>query len=233
MAFWKIACGLGICLLAGLAGWAAGGYFGRSRSPEPLIDPTTGAPSGRRLIRAFPGSNHESCGADTLYFCAKVRGAPLSLRQLDEVLPSSGHGASLAKLAEAARVNGAEAELVYTDLAQLERWQAPAVLHVNGSHFIALAGTTDAGRLVLFDNAFGLVECDHEWFAARYKWAGEALVLGPVPSFWREALVSPWFLGAGAAAVVLLLSGLAVWSPRPPAIRVQGGSSCDTPRDGE
>jgi Peptidase C39 family len=193
-----------LTLLVGcvLTGAAAKGEEGESDDAAPAF----------RLRHAFPTSNEESCGIDTLYLCAKIQSYEPSLRQLEESLPLTRRGASLASLAEAARSNGFASELLRTDLAQLRRWQRPAVLHVNDSHYIGYVGTTDDGRLLLFDNSVGLLDCTPEWFARRYRWGGDSLVLGAMPKPWQEALLSPWVLVPGCVALLLLSS--VAW-PRP------------------
>jgi ABC-type bacteriocin/lantibiotic exporter with double-glycine peptidase domain len=63
----------------------------------------------------------------------------------------------------------------------LLRLNSPAILHVNGNHFIVFLHN-DSGRLVFFDNELGLFDITHERFKKRYAWSGNALVLGNVPS---------------------------------------------------
>ncbi len=93
-----------------------------------------------------------------------------------------------------------------TDLAGLKRYDVPMVLHVNGNHFLALLGTEE-GRLVLFDNRVGLLDCTPEWFSQRYRWDGIALAVGtPSPSL-LFAVYGPGLLllacGIGLFAVFL------------------------------
>jgi prepilin-type N-terminal cleavage/methylation domain-containing protein len=81
-----------------------------------------------------------------------------------------------------------------------------AVLHVQGWHYIALLGT-DGERLVVFDDAVGVLDCTREWFQARYQWDGVALILGPPPP--EVVLVTRWpgvaFLAAGGLGVFVAL----------------------------
>ena len=58
---------------------------------------------------------------------------------------------------------------VKTDLDQLLRWNLPAILHVNESHFVAFLGL-DGDRLVIFDSSMGLLDCTLGWFRERYQW---------------------------------------------------------------
>lgn len=169
-----------------------------------------------RVRHRFPASNEESCGIDTLYLCAKIQAYEGSLQRLEEMLPLDKRGVSLASLDEAARSNGVQGELLHTDLARLQRWRLPAILHVNDSHFIGFVGTTEEGLLLLFDNAVGLLDCTPEWFDERYRWGGDALVMGAVPRAWHESLFSPWVLIPGSVTLLLLVPAL--WrkpSPRP------------------
>lgn len=159
-----------------------------------------------RVRRTFPASNHESCGVDTLYLCAKITGFQLSLRHLDETVPRVGKGVSLAALADAVRANGISGKLATADLSRLCRWQSPAIMYINANHFVGFLGTTDDGRLLVFDNSVGLIECTIEWFNRRYPWGGEVLVLGRAPSAWQEAIESPWVVGPGCFGVLLLVS---------------------------
>ncbi|MBY0231888.1 MAG: hypothetical protein K2W96_21610 [Gemmataceae bacterium] len=173
-----------------------------------------GAEPAYRVRLRFPPSNAESCGIDTLYLCARIGDAEGSLRELDEAIPLSRDGASLAALAEAARSRGLRAELLNTDLARLQRWRLPAVLHVDGRHFIGYVGTTDEGRLLLFDNGAGLIDCDPAWFAERYRWRGDCLVVGDVPSPWLAGLLDPWF-AVPACAAILISACLLIPTRRP------------------
>jgi len=168
-----------------------------------------------RVLRVFLGADQETCGADTLYLCARLLGREPSLRQLDRQLPATAKGASLASLADAALASGLPGELIEVDLARLRRWRTPAILFVNDGHFVGFVGTSESGRLLLFDNAIGLVECTPEWFAARYRWRGESLLLGPAPSPWSEAFSSPWLIGPALLAGLLMISLSFKRRPRP------------------
>ncbi|HVC95828.1 MAG TPA: cysteine peptidase family C39 domain-containing protein [Pirellulales bacterium] len=143
----------------------------------------------------------EACGAHTLFVCCLAAGRrDVRLAQLAPPTDLNRPGVSAAALVAVAQSDGIDVQPTRPSLADLLRWGQPAVLHVNGDHFIAMLGE-DSGRLVIFDNSIGLIDCAPWWFDQQYGWDGVALVIGRVP-MWRAALGSYWFTPVLLAALV-------------------------------
>jgi hypothetical protein len=110
---------------------------------------------------------------------------------------------------------------VQATLDDLENWGAPAVLHVDGNHYIAYMGH-EAGRVHVFDNSIGDYDCSPEYFKKRYRWPGLALVVGGVPWSWSRILRSPVSCLLLVASCALLVRARIARPVRPTPDRVSG-----------
>jgi len=131
-----------------------------------------------RLLDPVARSSGSACGVYALYVCAKAAGCSnFTLAELQEQLAPGPDGVSAAAIKAAAESHGTRVQAVETDLPGLAACQLPAVLHVQGSHYIAFLG--EAGPdLLIFDSRMGLVQCSREWFDKTYHWRGTALIVG-------------------------------------------------------
>ncbi len=152
-----------------------------------------------------PRESQLTCGIDSAYVALALAGAhDISLPELERRFPPGSNGWSLDDLAGACRDGGVSTHIVRAELDQLVSWGNPAVLHVRGAHYITYLGSED-GRLLIFDNSVGLIDCTRDWFAAAYTWDGIAVVVGtPSP---RMLLALRWRAGIAAACV---LGGLGI-----------------------
>ena len=154
-------------------------------------------------ILVKPSHGH-TCAADSLYFLLKAEGkSSEGERTLRDMMLPGYHGVSAEQLMAVANQRGLPVEGIRTDLDSLRQQPAPAILHVNGNHYIVLAGV-DGDRLVVFDNRIGLFDCTQDWFNRTYNWEGEAIV----PMGRREAKVwlqTPWRFGTIGGGVGILL----------------------------
>jgi len=149
-------------------------------------------------------ATQRTCGEECLYLCmASAGGTAVPLGEIEKKIRVGPRGVSLQQLLDVAESTGTRVNGVKTDLDRLARSGVPAVLHVNGDHFVSLLGE-ESGRLVLFDNRIGLFDCTHAWFWEHYAWDGSALVFGDMPSGWSEAAQS-WLL---TVVLVVALVGL-------------------------
>lgn len=137
----------------------------------------------------------QTCGLHSLYLCAKAGGYPFaSIRELHQrAAPLDARGTKASDLVKWGREYGLEIETVRADLETLRRWNIPAILHINDSHYVVLAGREE-GRFVVFDNNYGLLDCTPQWFRENYHWDGIALVVGHPPPFWTDAALRFWFI---------------------------------------
>lgn len=157
--------------------------------------------------RAAPRDN-QYCGIDSLYVFLKVEGVcPHSLAEMEKELPPTPRGIAVHDMAHYCERNGVSVSVVNASLARLTEAHLPAVLLVNGDHFVTLVGT-DEDRLLLFDNAYGLADCTPEWFAQRYRWDGVAIVHGSamLDVFVSHSAAAGWLLAAALAAAAFFLT---------------------------
>jgi ABC-type bacteriocin/lantibiotic exporter with double-glycine peptidase domain len=122
---------------------------------------------------------------------------------LEQILPTTRDGVSAAQIVEAGGKLGLRVEPLHLDLSALEVLQKPAILHVDGSHFIAVLRFTD-GHLVVFDNTIGLFECTPAWFHSHYQWNGLALVFGELRHAWFQLFRWPTILPFAASILCLV-----------------------------
>ena len=171
----------------------------------------------------------EACGAHTLFVCCvAARNGDVRLAQIAPRTDSKRPGVSAASLIAAAHSNHIHVQPVRSSLSELLRWGRPAVLHVNGDHFIGMLGQ-EGGRLVVFDNSIGLIDCTRSWFDQQYRWDGVALVIGR-PPLWRFVVGSYWL----APAILIVLAWLGIAHRRRGASPQHAGSAVPAPgaRDG-
>jgi ABC-type bacteriocin/lantibiotic exporter with double-glycine peptidase domain len=159
--------------------------------------------SEAKLLAPGPLSRRQSCGADSLFVCFQRLGVNSDLGALDTELRYSVDGTNLQLIADAASRRNVVVTPVSAGIDHLIGWQMPAVLHVGEAHFIAFLGGR-GDRIVVFDNALGVLECSREWFATRYKYAGIALLCGNTPSVFQTVLTDRYALPFLGAAVVFV-----------------------------
>ncbi len=172
---------------------------------------------------------YQTCGVDCVFVCMQAVGrTDVPLSTLEKELPVGPQGVSLAALTDACRTHDLSCLVVRTDLAGLKRYDVPMILHVQGNHFLALLGVED-GRLVLFDNRVGLLDCTPEWFSKKYRWDGIALAVGTPSPPLVFAVYGPGLLVlvCGVGLFICVLRYLLVWQsaerqpgtghPEPPA----------------
>jgi hypothetical protein len=156
-------------------------------------------------MRAAPA---QCCGPDCLYLCFSLNGIDnVSLPDLESALGVGAKGCSLGRLAAVAKGNGLTAVTAHVNVTALAELGCPAILHVNGNHFIVFLEDRD-GRLLIFDDLVGLFDCSHEWFDQVYNWPGECLLIRPnrfqvVLGAWRpylymSSVVMATFVAVGA-----------------------------------
>ena len=178
-----------------------------------------------RLRAPMVPTPSQTCGLHSLYVCAKVAGKSfVNVRELHETAaPLDPRGTKASDLLKWARDYDLPVEALRTDAQTLKRWRLPAVLHVNGNHYIALLGEED-GRLVVFDNNIGLFDCSTQWFENRYRWDGVAIVVGDPPSFWVKTFPWPWLM-VGATSGFLLV--VFAWRTRGRVVPLVAARSTD------
>jgi ABC-type bacteriocin/lantibiotic exporter with double-glycine peptidase domain len=125
--------------------------------------------------------NRQTCGLESLYLCMRIAGKKIDLHILKKQIGSNIEGVSAQKLISVARQYNVVLTPIKTDINMLLRLNSPAILHVNGNHFIVFI-QNDSGRFVFFDNEIGLFDITPDRFKKRYAWSGDVLIVGKVPS---------------------------------------------------
>jgi ABC-type bacteriocin/lantibiotic exporter with double-glycine peptidase domain len=149
-------------------------------------------------------AGQQYCGLDSLYACCRASGlSNVTLPDFEDGFQIGPEGIAASELIEIAAAKGIPLDPVSTNMQSLQSWARPAILHLNGSHYIAYL-YTDGNRLVFYDNAFGLFDCDPAWFSEKYRWDGVALVVGGVPSLPLRMTSSP-------ATIFILFLGCTVY----------------------
>lgn len=96
------------------------------------------APEFRYLYKT-PPTPTLSCGADSLYVCARLTGdKSLQLADLERQLQVGPRGVSLDSLVEVAKANCLEATAYDMPAEGVGRLPLPAICHVNDNHYIAV-----------------------------------------------------------------------------------------------
>jgi len=181
-----------------------------------LVLPTLGAVpafAGDNPVRVrsqSPPASPQYCGIDSLFVGLRLMGnRAATVRQLEEDLPVGANGVSVEAIAAAAEKNGVTATVVRADVNQIARWGNYAILHVQGGHFVTFLGIEN-GRIILFDNSVGVIDCTQEWFEKHYAGDGTAILLGPPPP---EIVLRRHWVKIGVVGS-LVLCGLALSARR-------------------
>jgi hypothetical protein len=171
------------------------------------------------VVARVPLNPPLTCGQDSLFVsCQAIGRDDVRLRDIVAAMPAGPHGVNLEDMLKFCRTWSIDARVVRYPAGALESVPAPAVLHVQDGHFITyLGGEAETNRFRLFDNSTGLLECDAEWFAARMKWDGVALVFTSPDQLWRFAPAA-----AGVGALMIGAAGIPLTRRR--LARTRGGA---------
>jgi hypothetical protein len=134
-----------------------------------------------RVVVATPPAPALACAADSVFVSMRsIVSSPPNLDHIAQSLQSTVHGVSVADIVSFCRANSVAATAMTTNMLGLRRIGAPMILYVNRRHFIVYLGELN-GRLRIFDNALGLIDCAPDWFAKAYAWDGTSILIGPMP----------------------------------------------------
>ena len=154
----------------------------------------------RRSARCIAQRRAAECGAACLAIVARSYGRPVSLRLCRRFLPS-GTQASVADLICAATRIGLHASAYRTTCLSVYReLNTPAVIHLDGGHFVVLVRLTNDEAEVI-DPALGKVRIGAEM---RRRFSGVVLAFRPATdregarsrrlAIWFDDIVTPFFL---------------------------------------
>jgi ATP-binding cassette subfamily B protein len=191
------------------------------------------APAQRsRRIRRFPFVHQldaADCGAAALAMVCRHFGRRVGLPHIRRLARTGMEGTSLFGMTHAATALGLDARAVRASKSRLDSLPLPAIVHVDGNHWVVLY---QVGRDVVrvADPARGLRRLPREELLAR--WSGYAALLSPTPRFaeapearesldWLVPFVRPHttklviavvlsFVAAGLQMVLPLLTGTIV-----------------------
>lgn len=136
----------------------------------------TDTPSGR------PGPSHQgvilqrqrnTCGVAALAMILRDKGIDVSIDSLEQKLPLSTNGARMSAIVEIAARMGVTLTGVRCTLEHLDSLGLPAILWVDGDHYVVADSVTDS-TVYLRDPARGTVQEPRS--ALLQRWTGEALV---------------------------------------------------------
>jgi len=158
------------------------------------------------------------CGAACLAMVLAHHGRWMPLVALRRLCGVSRDGSRASAMVRAARELGLEADGFRMDVDGLRSVPKPAILFVNGGHFVVLEGHRRGGAVQVNDPAGGRMRYTAEEFAAIYS--GIVLTFRPGPGFTRGGhpprIVGPLLArlsGARATFLLLLSAGAALILP--------------------
>jgi len=141
-----------------------------------------------RIRYRTPRTNYQACGVDSLYVCLHSMGRfDITLSSLEQRLPLGPKGITLEQLVTLCEEESVKTTVVRTTVPGLVACGGPMIVHVSESHYVSLLGVDD-GRLVVFDNAVGLLDCTPAWFSSHYDSTEHAAVFFGDPSLYMLAL---------------------------------------------
>lgn len=161
-----------------------------------------------RIQFATPHATAQTCGQDSLYVAARAAGVDrVRLAELENDLHPDKRGVPLAALINLCRKHDIPCTPLRLTPARLSACTGSTLLHVNDSHYITLLGWRE-GRMLIFDNGAGLLDCTPEFFATQYRWDGTALVVGRMPLGLQFYLYG---VPIGAAVAAMLAIAMPWW----------------------
>ncbi len=124
----------------------------------------------------FAQRGPDDCGVTALAMALNGLGLDITVADVASQTPERSGGASLADLAQSARLVFFEATAVRVGLDQLGHARLPAVAHLTSGHFVTLFEVRKDG-IVIGDPAQGIHTLPHSTF--RQTWSGHLLLLRP------------------------------------------------------
>jgi ABC-type bacteriocin/lantibiotic exporter with double-glycine peptidase domain len=124
------------------------------------------------------------CGPASLKMILDRYGIPSTLHELAALSGTNERGTSLLGLKNAAQQKGLQVEAWRLSLRDLKEIHLPALLFVDGNHYVVLQQITSNDEFIILDPAIGILT----YSAADLKlsWSGEALVFSESTSRMRK-----------------------------------------------
>lgn len=123
-------------------------------------------------------SRRNTCGPAALAMLLLAQGVTVPVEELEQRMRPGARGVSLATMVTTARVYGVRLESWRLKFDALDTLTTPAILWIDGDHFVVFDSLTSAGAY-LQDPAAGRVLVPRGRLHER--WDGTAAVLGPLP----------------------------------------------------
>jgi len=114
------------------------------------------------------------CGPAALKMVFDYFEIPATLDETSEKLLDK-KGTSMLSIKEMAELKGLKAEGWRYAFKDLKRIKLPAIVFVNGDHYVVLSRITDDGKIIILDPAIGKLKYSSRRF--RKIWKGETLIL--------------------------------------------------------
>jgi hypothetical protein len=135
-----------------------------------------------QFVHRTPRTSEQQCGVDSLYVCLLAAGiTSMDLKALEKDLSPGPKGVTVEGLLTECDKRGVMAIAARMNPKRIPDYGNPMILHVNGSHFIALL-ETQGDDLLVFDNAYGLLRIPRDLWSSIYSWDGTGVIVGfPTP----------------------------------------------------
>lgn len=130
--------------------------------------------------RSPSASSRSGCGPTSLHALCRHFGVAATLDDIYRISGADFPTSSLSEMKNAARALGLKAEGLQMSIPELRRTKPLGILHIDGGHFVALIGYTNAGPRVADPVAQGKTWAS-VWPYARLsaRWDGRILVVTP------------------------------------------------------
>jgi hypothetical protein len=150
-----------------------------------------------------------NCGIDSLFaLCCTSFNCDASLTKMMSIANVGTNGISIEEMLRVAGVLNLDIQAMQTDRENLEARNEPAVLHVNGDHFVFVHHWKP--EVLVYDSAQGgLFTTDVKVFESLYSWEGVAIVRGNGFRSYLTWLARPstsWLLAGSLVFSLMALS---------------------------
>lgn len=143
-------------------------------APAPACDPAH--PGAAAAFPDVRSAARADCGVAALTAVCRFHGHDVTASAIRALLAPGPDGVALIDLARAARALGFHARTVKASRRNLDTLRLPAIVHVDGRHWVVVYGL-EPGVVLVSDPARGRLTLDRGEFESR--WSGYAALIAP------------------------------------------------------
>ena len=114
----------------------------------PVLKPSPSPAVSAARVAAAPAAASADCGPRAMLLACQTLGRPATLEDLRRQAGTTSSGTSLQGLAQAAQAHGLKARGVQMDLPALEQLSQPAIVWMDGNHYVALLSVKGDGATI-------------------------------------------------------------------------------------